>query len=228
MFREKLESKKNEVYKRERFTDGEKLYVVEKEFRDEKNFYIEYILHDILSKNGLSVPRLLDFEPPAGAFKGKLVYEFLEGDVALEALGERDTAQDVIVEIIIWMERFYEITAENSGGERWVLGDIHLRNFIYDKDRGILYGFDFEEAEKGAIERDVARLFLFIATYEPEYSKLHMELAEYFLKGAFAEFELSKQKLLDEINTEAERMEERRKRKVRTETLTAIVERNFE
>ena len=228
MFQEKLESKKNEVYKRERYVDGEKLFVVEKEFLEEKHFYIEYILHDILSKNGLSVPRLLDFESPAGDFKGKLVYEFLEGDLALDALADKHTAEEMLVEVIIWMERFYEITAENSSGEQWVLGDIHLRNFIYDKEKGILYGFDFEEAEKGVIERDIARLFLFIATYEPEYSELHLELAEYFLKGALTEFKLSKQELLDEVYGEAKRMAERRKREVRTEMLTAIVERNFE
>lgn len=227
MLQEKLESKKNEVYKRERYIDGEKLYVVEKAFREAKNFYMEYVLHDILSKSGLSVPRLLDFEPPTETFNGKLVYEFLDGDIALLALSDKRTAEEVIVEIIIWMERFYEVTAENSGGEQWVLGDIHLRNFIYDNEKSVLYGFDFEDVQIGGKERDVARLFLFIATYEPEYSTPHMELAEYFLRGALTEFKLIKQNLLDEIYDEAGRMAERRGREVKIELLIPIVERNF-
>ena len=225
MSEEKLYSKKNEVYKREREIDGKKRFVVEKKFSETKRFYMEYIMHDILAKGGLSVPRLLDFEPPAGDFCGKLVYEFLGGDIVLDVLSEKKIARGVIWQIIVWLGRFYEITSEQSDGERWILGDTHLRNFIYDREKRTVYGFDFEETEKGRIEQDIAKLFLYIASYEPAYSEWHMELAEYFLRESLAAFEIDKKAFPDEINNEAKRMGERRQTEIKTELVSPILER---
>jgi hypothetical protein len=224
MFEEKLKSKKNEVYKRQQTIDGKECYIVAKEFSEEKCFYMEYILHDILSKSDIKIARLLEFEAPAEGKRGKLIYEWLDGEVALDVIDDGVLAAEVIDQIIEWMKRFYEITGRQSG-ESWILGDVHMRNFIYNEEKNALYGFDFEEAEKGEIEKDVAKLFLYIATYEPEYSEARLTLAEYFLSGALMEFDIERQRLLDEINSEAGRMGERRNCEINAELLIRIAER---
>ena len=227
MFEEKLKSKKNEVYKRERELDGKTRYVVDKEFTETKRFYIEYMIHDILAKEGLSVPRLLDFEAPSGDFKGKLIYEFIDGDVVLDLLQVESVAEEAVRQIVCWMARYYSVTAERSEGEHWVLGDAHLRNFIYVRENGVLYGFDFEEAEKGSAEQDVAKMFMYIATYEPAYSMRHMEIAELFLRESLSAFEIEKGRLVDEVYSESKRMEARRSQEVDSELLVSVIESVF-
>ena len=225
MFEEKFKSRKNDVYKRVRETDGEARFVVEKEFSEAKRFYMEYVLHDILAKGGLTVPRLLDFKAPEEDFNGKLIYEFLEGDLIIDILQDKGVAEEAMLKIIDWMEGFYRVTSQGSGGEQWALGDAHLRNFIYNRDRQIVYGFDFEESEKGGKERDIAKLFLYIATYEPAYSERHMELAEYFLRESLKKFEYDKNSLLAEISNEAERMEKRRQVDIKSELVIPVLQR---
>ena len=222
MFEEKLSSKKNEVYKRERKLNGKTLYVVEKEISENKRFHTELTLAKLLAGSGVNTPRLLDFSYPSENKNGKLIYEYIDGSIALESLSDKDYAKEVLRQIVKWMEHFYEITSQQLG-ELWILGDVHLRNFIYSREQKKLYGFDFEEAEKGLAEQDIARLFLFIATYEPQYSELHMELAEFFLNEALNMFDIEKARLIEEIHLEAKHMTVRRNREINTELLIAVV-----
>ena len=228
MFEERLISKKNEVYKRMREADGETCFAVEKEFTDARRFHMEHVVRGIAEKGGLTVPRLLDFEIPSGDFNGKLVYEFIDGDLALDLLAEDGAAEEVLSQIVAWMGRFYEIMPRDSDGEKWMLGDIHLRNFIYCRENQTVYGIDFEEAEKGDTESDVAKLFLFIATYEPAYSERHMRLAEHFLRESLSAFKLEKKRLLDEICLRAAQMGERRSCEIDAGLLATTVERTFD
>ena len=227
MFEEKLRSKKNEVYKRERKLGGKTRFVVDKEFTDTKRFYIEHTIYRILANGGPPVPRLLDFQAPEGDFRGRLIYEFIEGDVALDMLAEDGAAEEAIRQIVNWMERFYKTTTEASGGGHWILGDIHLRNFIYVRNKGMVYGFDFEDAEKGIVERDVAKMLLYIATYEPAYSKRHMEIAEFFLRESLSTFEITKEWLIGEVFDESKRMAERRNHEVDAGIFVSMIERTF-
>ena len=221
MYREKLPSKKNLVYKVERDFFEKKGFVVVKEFSDSGRFFTELKIKQLLDGSDINTPRLLGAELPVENNPGKLTYEFIPGDVALDAL-----SFEVVSLITGWMKRFYEITSEKLG-EQWILGDIHLRNFIYDQKKHAVIGFDFEEARKGFIEEDAARLFLFITTYEPEYCERHMELAEYFLKAALVEFRLDKGRLIGSVRDEARQMADRRGKEVRTGLILPVVERAF-
>ena len=221
MFEQKLPSKKNQVYKREYLSNGEKRFAVEKEFSDDGRFFTELKVGRLLEKSGLHMPALLDVQDPAENRPGKLVYEYIEGSVALDAL-----SFEVISLIIRWLKRFYELTLEKTG-EQMVLGDIHLRNFIYSTADREIYGFDFEEARAGAIEEDAARLFLFITTYEPEYSERNLELAGRFLNEAITQFNLDRSRFFENIFAEAVDMAKRRGKEVKTELILPVAERAF-
>ena len=221
VLQEKLPSKKNNVYKKERVSGGKTHFVVEKEFSESGRFFTELKISELLKDSDINTPRLLGAEQSTENRPGRLIYEFIDGDVALNALSE-----EVISLIAGWMKRFYEIALENTN-EQWILGDIHLRNFIYDPKEQAVFGFDFEEARKGVIEEDVARLFLFITTYEPEYCEKHMKLAEHFLKAALFEFDIDKGSLIGFVQEEAERMAERRGKEVKTGRVLPIVEKAY-
>lgn len=227
MSEEKLKSKKNEVYRRERTVNGKTYDVVEKEFTDAKRFHMEHTIHGLLSKGGVPVARLLGVEAPSGEFRGKLIYEFIDGDIVLELLSDGHVVKEALLRTVDWMKRFYMATPCEPGGGQWLLGDIHLRNFIYRREGREVYGIDFEDAEIGIIERDVGKLFLYIATYEPEYSKPHLEAAEFFLNRAIAEFQLDKARLLNAAADESHLMAERRGAEIKTDLLIPMMERNF-
>ncbi|MCL1982209.1 MAG: molybdopterin-guanine dinucleotide biosynthesis protein B [Clostridiales bacterium] len=219
---ERLASKKNRVFKRQRIINGQKRFVVEKEISDPRRFRIEFLMYNALRHSGIRIPRLFDIE----LGKGMLVFEYIDGEVALDALSDRHHAELALSQIAMWMADFYETTYEEFD-EQWILGDIHLRNFIYNKDSQTVTGFDFEDAKVGAIEQDVARMFLFIATYEPEYSTSHMELAEYFLSESLAMLNLDKGRLLEELHNEAEHMAVRRNCTIDVERIVPAAERVF-
>ncbi|MCL2817835.1 MAG: phosphotransferase [Clostridiales bacterium] len=217
--KEKLISKKNHVYKKEK--------LVEKEFTDTLRFVTELRVMLGLAESGLSVPRLLNAEAPQGKSLGKLVYEYIPGQTALEFLEkeEFEKGQALLREIIAWLEKFYAAAREKWGGS-WILGDAHLRNFIYNPTDGRLYGLDFEEVCQGSPERDVARLFLFIATYDPAYTEKKLALAAFFAEQAAAAFSLPREALLKEVRKEAAEMARRRGRAVAKGLLLEIIERS--
>ncbi|MCL2678358.1 MAG: aminoglycoside phosphotransferase family protein [Clostridiales bacterium] len=226
--KEKLISKKNRVYKKEKPGQEGKTYSVEKEFTDALRFDTELRVTRALAGSGLSVPRLLRAEAPQGKSLGKLVYEFIPGPTALEFLEKEELGegQALLLELIVWLEKFHEAAREKFG-EPWILGDIHLRNFIYNPTNGRLYGLDFENACPGGIAQDIARLFLFIATYDPAYTEKKLALAAFFAEKAAVAFSLPREALLQEVRKEAAEMARRRGRAVETGLLTEIIERGI-
>ena len=225
---ERLISKKNKVYKREYLIDGEKRRVIEKEFNYPNRYRVEKKVIEILEHSVLAVPRLLPDKTPGQEKLSVLAYEYIEGITALDFIEQNGTLQCkyLLNEIIHWLADYYLIL-EAVFKEQWILGDAHLRNFIYHQSSDTLYGFDFENACPGRIEQDIARLFLFIITYDPAYSPKHSALAEYLIGNASQAFSLDKAVLTQEINKEARDMARRRGVYVDELLLSLIVENNF-
>ena len=216
---EKFISKKNHVYRIEK--------LVEKEFTDVLRFGTELRVTRALAESGLPVPKLLRAEMPKGKSLGRLIYEYIPGPTALDFLEkeELEEGQALLREIVAWMEKFYAAAREKLGGP-WILGDAHLRNFIYNPADSRLYGLDFEEICPGIPEQDAARLFLFIATYDPAYTEKKLALAAFFAQAAVAAFSLPREALLKEVRKEAEEMSRRRTRAVETGILLEVIERS--
>ena len=225
---EKLISKKNKVFLRERRINGELIRVVEKEFTDPEHYYLEMMIVNELKRGELAVPGTLRATPPGADGAGLIVYEYIEGPTALDYIGNNGLPQGrfVLKEIIRWLAEFYSILKARRK-RQWILGDAHLRNFIYNESSGRLYGFDFENACPGRIERDIARLFLFIITYDPAYSGKHLKLAAGLIGGAMNAFSLNAAALRSEIETEAADMCARRNISLDRSLIAAIIEKEI-
>lgn len=208
---EKLISKKNNVYKKECLINGKKLWVVEKEFTDTRRFFLETKIIKELSRGDLAVPKTLFNRSPGKNGQGAIIYEFIDGITALDFISRGGLRQgrSMLNEITRWLADYYALV-KRAFNEQWILGDAHLRNFIYNENSGKLYGLDFENACPGRIEQDIARLFLFIITYEPAYSSKHLDLAAYLAGSAVTTFNLDKTVLLREMSAEAQDMSRRR------------------
>ena len=222
---EKLPSKKNQVYLRERQINGVVTRVVEKEFTDPRRFAQEVKLVTALSPSALAVPRLLRTQPPDARGQGVLVYEYIEGRTALAYLEQNEIPQGrfLLDALTRWLAAFYALT-KTQFKKQWILGDAHLRNFIYNEKSDQLYGFDFENAIPGRIEQDLARLFLFILTYEPAYAPKHQALAQSLINRANPALAMDPVILRAAIQAEAADMTARRNITLNQPLIAAIIE----
>lgn len=214
----KLESKKNEVYQ---VKENGKKFVV-KIFSDEQKYKTELFILDTLTGMNLKILKRakLNFdEKMIGLGKeNALVYQWIEGKTLLECieeveclqLGGRKQEAWYIDEMLNCLSSWYE-AMRHATGENWIVGDIHLRNFLYNQEEKTVYLIDYEECRKGRIEEDLGRLAAHMVTYDSNYPKEKAWQAEYLINKAvsslgadFAFVEEEKDKSMTEINRRRE------------------------
>jgi molybdopterin-guanine dinucleotide biosynthesis protein B len=168
---ERLPSKKNHVY---RFGD-----VVIKHFSDAERFEVETQIGNLLEDAALPVPQRLAVNPLALTN----IYRFVEAVPIVELVEDAslNQAREIFDKVFGWMQDFYALTL-NKTGRQYILGDVHLRNFLYHYDSHQVYGLDFEECCPGRIESDLARFYVFLLYYDPPFTPRKRTLASYWLK----------------------------------------------
>ena len=204
--REMLPSKKNHIY-REQMGQQE---VVVKQFTDPGRFRMEKEIGELLQDTDLCIPRRLAVNEQ----KQEIIYEYIASVTLVDLIEttELEWALEKIAQICAWMMKFYTILQEKTG-RQYILGDVHLRNFICDDRGGLVYGVDFEECRPGRIETDVARLYTFILHYEPAFTARKIKLSEYVQKTFLAALDLNEKFYLQEVARETEELLQRRHRR---------------
>ncbi len=202
--RQPLPSKKNHIYREQ---SGEQMVVV-KQFTDPQRFQMEKEIGSLLQDTCLAITRRLSVNEP----QQQIVYAYIDAQPLVDLIetAQPEQARNMIAQVCAWMIMFYRIMRDKTG-QPYILGDVHLRNFLYQARTGQVYGVDFEECRLGRIETDVARLFTFILHYEPAFSKRKIELAEDLQKLFFNTLALDKNFYLREINRETEELLQRRR-----------------
>ncbi|MEG1930767.1 MAG: phosphotransferase [Anaerovorax sp.] len=229
-----LKSKKNQVL----LTDiglgnhHHAQYVV-KNFATVEAFEREVSIYKELQGSALLIPHIVAKEGDA-----QLVLTYIEGQTALEKLEALDTMDPksglwqresafFIENLCGWIAQFYKIMYDRKKVQ-WILGDIHLRNFIFEKDGGTVYGIDFEECTMGQWESDMARLSVFILTYDPAYTENKVKLCRLFMKKMGALLDpvspLDQKFLKEELYRELEDLGKRRGVEVEKNVLKEMVE----
>ncbi|HPF20076.1 MAG TPA: phosphotransferase [Syntrophomonas sp.] len=201
--REPLPSKKNHIY-RERNGQQE---VVVKQFTDSQRFCMEKEIGTLLKDSGLLTPRRIDINTR----QQQIIYEYIPAMALVDLIetAEWEQVQAMMIQVCDWMMKFYQTMREKTG-QQYILGDIHLRNFIYHETSGQVYGVDFEECRPGRIESDVARLLTFLLHYEPAFTARKIELADGLQKYFFAALDLDRDFYLQEVHRETEELMQRR------------------
>lgn len=168
---ERLPSKKNDVY---RFGD-----VVIKKFSNTGRFGVETEIGSLIADAGLNTPPRLAVNPLALTN----IYRFVEALPVVDLIeaASWNQAADMLAKIWRWMQGFYALTL-NKMGRQYILGDAHLRNFLYQPDSQQIYGIDFEECRPGRIETDLARFYVFLLHYDPAFTPRKKALGAYWLE----------------------------------------------
>lgn len=193
--REQLPSKKNHVFREM----GEHRDAVFKIFTDPSRFQTEKKMGDLLENSGLLIPERLSVNEETL----QIVYHFIDGLPVVDLIEtiELSQAEDMIKRICRWLVDFYSITRGKTGSQ-YILGDIHLRNFIYEESSHKVYGLDFEECRPGRIETDAARLCVFILYYDPAFTQRKKTLTACFRETLFAALALDESFFQQEIKRE--------------------------
>lgn len=205
--REQLPSKKNYVY-RDR---GEGQDIVIKTFTDQSRFQTEKEIGDLLDKSGLLIPSRFSIEEESLS----IVYAYVDGSPVVDLIEEIELSQaeEIISKICEWLLNFYSIIQKKKGCQ-YILGDIHLRNFLYEEASNRVYGLDFEECRPGRIETDAARLYVFILHYEPAFTPRKKVLADYLRKSLSASLVLDETFFQQEVKRESEELLVRRQKRL--------------
>lgn len=203
--REMLPSKKNHIYREQ---TGQQEVVV-KQITDPGRFQMEKEIGTLLQETDLATPRRLEVDDQ----EQKIIYAYIPAVPLVDIIDvvEMKKAQEMMDQICTWMMKFYDFMREKKG-RLYILGDVHLRNFIYDDTAGLVYGVDFEECRPGRAETDVARLFTFMLHYEPAFTARKIELAEYMQKKLFSALDLDEKFYLQEVTRETEELLQRRRK----------------
>lgn len=199
-----FQSKKNFVYWDRQIQQN----TVTKIFTDRKRFNTEKEISGILQETELSVPKRLSVNTESLS----IVYEYVEGIPVVDLIESADLTkmQDIIREICSWLTGFYSLMLIKNESQ-YILGDIHLRNFLYAEDEDKIYGIDFEECRPGSIETDIARLYTFILHYDPEFTPRKKALAACLWETMSASMTLDFAFFREEVNRETEELLARRK-----------------
>lgn len=200
---ERLPSKKNDVY---RFGD-----VVIKRFTDSGRFEMETEIGSLLENSGLNTPPRLAVNPLALTN----IYRFVEALPVVELIEtvSWDQATAMLDKIWQWMQDFYILTLDRKGIQ-YILGDVHLRNFLYRQESQQIYGLDFEECRPGRIETDLARFYVFLLHYDPALTPRKRALGAYWLELLAGHPMIGHAFLHEEMERESAAMKARRQRRI--------------
>lgn len=182
--------------------------IVVKDFSQNRAEYeLELRVSKALLSRGVAVPKILKTED------GKIFYQYINGIVTIDILEKMEKGPEneewimAFDKICIWLSRCYKALREEFSKEM-ILGDIHLRNFIWNKE---IYGVDFECVCEGKIETDIARLAVFTVTYNPSCTPIKYKIASYIVKKAEEYMKLDKELIIKEMNSQLEGISKRRK-----------------
>lgn len=166
---------------------------VQKIFSNEEDFLHELTIYRRLAGSDIPSASVIS------ACHRTLTLTKLPGLTMLEVLEQQEQSQQcnmaVWDQLVDWLVRFESVTG-------CVMMDMNLRNFIYDPNKYILYGIDFEECAPGNLLDVAATLAAFVRLYAPENTPVKKQVSNHLL-SLFSQhlsvdmvvlFQLSKQK----------------------------------
>ncbi|MGI6361320.1 MAG: RIO1 family regulatory kinase/ATPase [Bacillota bacterium] len=118
----------------------------------------------ILSKlraAGLAVPQVLEVG------EDYLLLSYLEGinlcDFLRQEEAQNREGREVIEPLWSWLEQFYACLQQGRG-------DVNLRNFIWDRQKKLLYGVDFTDAKNTDRITDWGNILAYALSYDPVFT----------------------------------------------------------
>ena len=182
----------------------EKTPCVTKDFSEEAAFWKELQVYKALENSPIPCARVLDQQSRT------LVLSCLPGENLVDWLQQQEQTGavnwDIWEKLVDWLVAFEKQTG-------LVMTDVNLRNFLYDAEKKVLYGLDFEQCDKGSMIVCAAALAAFICSYRPEQTPLKQQIAQFVLERFSDLCRLDISQLQQQTQNQAQIISQRRKSK---------------
>lgn len=193
-----FKSKRNRVMLVE---EAENKYVI-KQFTGRADYDREVEMYRILNGT-IHTPRIWNTDTKDIS----ICMTYLPGMTALQILEEQEKGPVSGIDFRIWqqllefLQSFYE-QMDQSGYQSFCLGDLNLRNYIYNQEEQCFYGVDFELCQTGFREKDIANLCAYILLYDPKESEHKKVIAEFIIQFVCKEWGMDRKCLIKEVDAE--------------------------
>lgn len=193
--------------------------VVLKQFNNNECFFKELEVCNVLTSNYIYVPKILKIQ------NTDIFYEHIDGTILIDLLEMYENGNytidifSVFDKLFIWLKQCYSILNKHYN-KNMILGDCHLRNFIYYDEK--IYGVDFESVKEGVTEQDIAYLCILTLTYSPMFTKSKYEIASYILQQCTNILNLDKNILKNELHNQLEIICNRRNLKISDDVIDKL------
>ncbi len=156
-----------------------------KQFASLASAYREWSLLFRLRSIGLHAPKPITLH-------GKwMIREFVDG-VPVSDKMDAGVSSGWIKPLSQWLYDFHRYTNLR-------LGDVNLRNFIFQEESEAIYAIDFEDVRHGSPLEDVGDLVVHILTYRPAFTMQRFTTAARFLKTYIELSGTTKREIIEEI-----------------------------
>ena len=183
--------------------------IVLKDFTNNiESFNKELEISKLLYNNNITVPKIVNIKD------NTVLYEYIDGSVLLDILERYENKSEkidvikIFDKLCIWLNDCYAVL-KNNYGKTMILGDCHLRNFIYNNNT--IYGVDFECVEEGSLEQDIAYLCIFTLTYSPMLTDCKYQITSFICRRCIELMNLNIDLLKKELNKQIQIVCNRRK-----------------
>ena len=177
-YREKHESKRNEVYYA--LALNQDCYTMEYILKNTGDTEFEYSLITHLFTKGVSVPKVL------AQNRDTIMLEFVAGDTlyrTLQLLEKNCSDYEPPLDALkSWLAEYY--IAAKTFEKRAIASkcDLNLKNFIYDVKKNKITGLDFEDGDYNGTQKcDMHMVAAHILTVDPIFTEYKRRAAKYFL-----------------------------------------------
>jgi tRNA A-37 threonylcarbamoyl transferase component Bud32 len=218
--KEKLFSRKNDVYKVEvESGTGIKLYVLKKYRGEDRHSRMtnELFIYNLLGSNGLKVPRIFYSD------EKMIIMEFMDDRMLLDYIIQEENqfrdqkiyGSSTLIEklpilsgTLDYINDFNKKLTELTGIS-YILGDMNHRNFLLPA--GKVCRVDFEDCCEGKVEEDLGKFIAFFLTYDPSFTTWKRSTAESMKSYCMDNMDVDIPRIDREIEKELGSMIKRRK-----------------
>ncbi len=157
-----------------------------KHFKSVESAQKEWTLLFRLKSIGIPAPN------PITLFGNWSIREFVDG-VPISDLIDMDSHNiRWITPLAIWLYSFHRYV-------NLKLGDVNLRNFIFQEENRAIYAIDFEDVSQGNPLEDIGDLVVHILTHRPEFTDNKFRMATTLIKSYSDIAKISRKSIINEL-----------------------------
>ncbi len=157
-----------------------------KQFNSIESAHKEWTLLFRLKSIGIPAPN------PITLFGNWSIREFVDGTPISDLIDMDSHNTRWILPLAMWLYSFHRYA-------NLKLGDVNLRNFIFQEESRTIYAIDFEDVSQGNPLEDIGDLVVHILTHRPEFTDNKFRMATMLIKSYSELARIDRENIVNEL-----------------------------